>query len=62
MGVSTFNGINVALRGLIAQQRALDTTTHNIANASTEGYTRQEAVLEAADPIANVSVHPRRLQ
>jgi flagellar hook-associated protein 1 FlgK len=56
MGVSTFNGINVALRGLIAQQRALDTTTHNIANASTEGYTRQEAVLEAADPIANVSV------
>jgi flagellar hook-associated protein 1 FlgK len=56
MGVSTFNGINVALRGLIAQQRALDVTTHNIANASTEGYTRQEAVLEAADPIANVSV------
>ena len=56
MGVSTFNGINVALRGLIAQQRALDVTTHNIANASTEGYTRQEAVLEAADPIANISV------
>ena len=56
MGVSTFNGINVALRGLIAQQRALDVTTHNIANASTEGYTRQEAVLEAADPISNVSV------
>ena len=54
MGVSTFNGINVALRGLIAQQRALDVTTHNIANASTEGYTRQEAVLEAADPIANI--------
>ena len=56
MGVSTFNGINVALRGLIAQQRALDVTTHNIANASTDGYTRQEAVLEAADPISNVSV------
>ena len=56
MGVSTFNGINVALRGLIAQQRALDVTTHNIANANTEGYTRQEAVLEAADPISNVSV------
>ena len=56
MGVSTFNGINIAMRGLIAQQRALDTTTHNIANANTEGYTRQEAVLEAADPISNVSV------
>ena len=56
MSVSTFNGINIAMRGLIAQQRALDTTTHNIANANTEGYTRQEAVLEAADPISNVSV------
>lgn len=56
MSVSTFNGINVALRGLIAQQRALDVTTHNIANASTEGYTRQEAVLEAAAPISNISV------
>jgi flagellar hook-associated protein 1 FlgK len=56
MPVSTFNGINIAMRGLVAQQRALDTTTHNIANANTEGYTRQEAVLEAADPIANVSV------
>jgi flagellar hook-associated protein 1 FlgK len=56
MSISTFNGLNVALRGLLAQQRALDVTTHNIANASTEGYTRQEAVLEAAEPIANVSV------
>ena len=55
MCVSTFNGLNVALRGLIAQQRALDVTTHNIANASTEGYTRQEAVLEAADPLSNIS-------
>ncbi len=56
MGVSTFNGINIALRGLLAQQRALDVTTHNIANASTEGYTRQEALLQAADPISNVSL------
>ena len=47
MSVSTFNGINIAMRGLIAQQRALDTTTHNIANANTVGYTRQEATLGA---------------
>ena len=43
MAISTFNGINIALRGRRGEQRALDTTSHNIANASTEGYTRQEA-------------------
>jgi flagellar hook-associated protein 1 FlgK len=33
---------------LIAQQRMLDTTGHNIANASTVGYSRQEALLSAS--------------
>jgi flagellar hook-associated protein 1 len=56
MSISTFNGLNIALSGLLAQQRALDVTTHNIANASTDGYTREEANLEAADPISNVSI------
>ena len=42
------------MRGLLAQQRALDITSHNIANANTEGYTRQEAVLNAEEPLANV--------
>src|SRR4051812_28454829 len=46
--VSSFNGINTALRGLLASQRALDVTSHNIGNANTVGYTRQEAVLAAA--------------
>src|SRR3954451_17789886 len=45
---STFNGLNVALRGLTAQQRALDITSHNIANVQTPGYSRQEAVFAAA--------------
>jgi flagellar hook-associated protein 1 FlgK len=54
--ISTFNGLNIALRGLLAQQNALDVTSHNIANANTEGYSRQEAVLTAADPLSNVSV------
>jgi flagellar hook-associated protein 1 FlgK len=56
MGISTFNGLNTAFRGLQAQQRALDTITHNIANASTEGYTRQEAVIVAAPALAAPSV------
>src|SRR4051794_959639 len=45
---SAFNGLNVALRGLTAQQRALDVTSHNIANVGTPGYSRQEAVLSAS--------------
>lgn len=47
MPISTFMGLQTALRGILAQQRALDTTSHNIANANTVGYTRQEAVLVA---------------
>jgi flagellar hook-associated protein 1 FlgK len=40
--------MQTSLRGLIAQQRMLDTTGHNIANASTAGYSRQEALLSAS--------------
>src|SRR3954447_56318 len=52
--ISTFSGIQTSLRGLLAQQRSLDVTSHNIANASTVGYTRQEATL-AATRAMNVS-------
>ncbi len=43
--MSTFSGINTALSGLIAYQRALDITGQNIANVATPGYHRQEVVL-----------------
>ena len=45
MAVSTFFGLQTSLRGLLAHQRSLDVTGHNVANASTAGYSRQEAVL-----------------
>ena len=32
MAVSTFAGLQTTLRGLLAQQRALDVTSHNVAN------------------------------
>ena len=48
MSISSFYGLQTSLRGLLAQQRALDTTGHNVANASTAGYSRQEAVMAAA--------------
>src|SRR3954467_7174401 len=40
MPISSFYGLQTSLRGLLAQQRSLDTTAHNIANASTPGYSR----------------------
>ncbi|MFA5535673.1 MAG: flagellar hook-associated protein FlgK [Bacillota bacterium] len=48
----TFFGFNTALKGLFAQQKAMNTTAHNIANAGTEGYTRQQAVMEATPAFA----------
>ena len=51
MNVSSFMGLQTTLRGLLAQQRGLDVTTHNIGNANTVGYTRQEANLVAAAPL-----------
>ncbi|MEW6583460.1 MAG: flagellar hook-associated protein FlgK [Actinomycetota bacterium] len=54
---STFFGLNTALTGLTAQQKALYTTTHNLANASTEGYTRQRVTMAAAPAFANPSAN-----
>lgn len=50
---STFSGLNTALTSLYAQRRGLDVTGQNIANASTEGYTRQRVVMKSQN--ANVS-------
>jgi len=49
--ISTFMGLHTSLRGLLAEQRALDVTSHNIANANTLGYSRQEAQLQATDAL-----------
>ncbi|WP_058306685.1 flagellar hook-associated protein FlgK [Gracilibacillus massiliensis] len=47
---STFNGLEVAKRALHTQQAALYTTGHNIANANTEGYTRQRVNMSPTAP------------
>ncbi|MBE3596020.1 MAG: flagellar hook-associated protein FlgK [Hydrogenibacillus sp.] len=48
---STFTGLEIARRALFAQQSAIATTEHNIANANTDGYTRQRAELVASRPL-----------
>ena len=52
MPVSTFHGLNTSLRGLLAHQRAIDVTGHNVSNADTVGYSRQEATLGTSQPLA----------
>lgn len=48
---SSFYGLNLGYKGVAAQQRALDVTGHNIANANTEGFSRQRAVMVTDMPM-----------
>ncbi|WP_400162310.1 flagellar hook-associated protein FlgK [Brevibacillus sp. TJ4] len=54
---SSFHGIEVSKRGLFAQQAALNTTSHNIANANTEGYSRQRVNLVTTNGLPYVGLH-----
>lgn len=45
-----FGTLNTATSGLRAQQTALQTTSHNVSNANTDGYSRQRVTMEAAMP------------
>lgn len=54
---STFVGIETAFRALQAQQKALNITGHNIANANTEGYSRQTADIVASEPFTFPSLN-----
>lgn len=47
---STFSGLSIALTALMVQRRAVEVTAHNVANANTEGFTRQEPMMSAAQP------------
>ncbi len=43
--------LNIARRGLQAQSHALQVTSHNIANANTEGYSRQRVAMAPSAPL-----------
>ena len=47
---STFFGLQIGQAGLTTSQFGLDVTSHNIANAETEGFTRQRVVQTALLP------------
>ncbi len=48
---STFAGIEMGKRSLMAQSQSISTAGHNISNADTEGYSRQRVQLRQYDPI-----------
>lgn len=52
MSIPTLQGLQTALSGLLAEQQALDVAGHNIANANTEGYSRETVVMETNQAIA----------
>jgi flagellar hook-associated protein 1 FlgK len=57
MAGTGFSTINTANTGLAAAQRALDTTSQNIVNANTEGYSRQRVQLVSSGPSVASSFH-----
>lgn len=52
---SPFFGMDIAVSGLFASQIQLNTTSHNISNAETEGYTKQSVATVAADALRTYS-------
>lgn len=52
-----FGTFNTATRGLSAQQKAIQTTSHNVANANTEGYSRQRVLMETTTPFSMPSMN-----
>lgn len=54
---STFFGFNIARRGMSAHKAALDVTAHNVANSSTAGYSRQQAIFQTTTPFNSASAN-----
>ncbi|MBO7582341.1 MAG: flagellar hook-associated protein FlgK [Treponema sp.] len=48
---STFSGIELGKRSIMAQTDAITTAGHNISNANTEGYSRQRVQIKEFDPL-----------
>ena len=48
---STFSGIELGKRSIMANTDAITTAGHNISNANTEGYSRQRVQIKAFDPL-----------
>ncbi|HUL15547.1 MAG TPA: flagellar hook-associated protein FlgK [Terriglobales bacterium] len=50
---SLSGALNITLSSMLAEEGAIETTSNNIANVNTPGYSRQRPVLEEAPPVLN---------
>src|ERR1700694_5791772 len=55
---NTFFALNAALRGLESEQIAIDVTSHNVANATTPGYSRQSVDMQTTPPFYAPTLFP----
>lgn len=60
--MAIFSPLTIGRSALLAHQRALRTTGQNIANVSTEGYSRQEVHLQPAPGSDGFGVHAGRVE
>ena len=51
-----FGTLSIALSSLTASQQELATTSNNVANANTPGFSRQRPVVVTGDPIVEASL------
>lgn len=52
-----FGTLNIGKSGLFTNQRAIDVASHNIANANTEGYSRQRAEMQTRRPFCTPGIN-----
>jgi len=50
--VSSFHGLELGKRALTASQAQITTTSHNIANANTKGYSRQQVLVDPSHALS----------
>ena len=58
--MSLFSSLYIGASGLQTSQNALNTTAHNLSNADTKGYTRQQ-VQQANRPYITLSTNPHSI-
>ncbi len=52
---STFFGLTIAYTGLQAAQTSINVTAHNLSNVNTDGYTKEQAQVQAGDALRTYS-------
>ncbi len=57
-GLPIFNTLNTANTGIEVAKISMQTLSHNISNANTDGYSRQRVQLRTQDPLPMPSINP----